>query len=370
MGSSDQPPSGSSAEEIPDPRPADHRFDELDEIGSGAVGTVYRGHQHDLDRSVAIKEIQGLFEVFADIRREDVVERFVEVARAQSRLSHPGVLEVYELVSDVEYPYLVVEYAPNGSLRRLVEMESDEQPLTTAVKYLVQILHALRAAHDAGVVHGGLKPENVVLDETGNAKLTDFGMTTLVDLSGLSDQVHVGMGDMAYASPEQIQDPTAASVEGDIYSLGIVFYELLTGRVPGRRSPMPSSFFPEIPRELDDVFDRMSMDDPTDRYDSIDDVLEAFYGTDEILELLDRQSGVVFLRDPLEEGELQFNDESSLHEGGSNGGESTDEPAPSRGSESSEPDLPSADDIEGDPSKAPDADELEEKLDEYGELFE
>jgi serine/threonine protein kinase len=284
------------------------RYEWLDEIGSGGVGTVYEGRHVPLDRRVAIKEISNVFEVFADLDRQDIVERFRRITRTQAAISHPAILQVYDIETAAEYPYVVTEYAPRGSLRRLIDGESDNH-LRVALKYFIQILHGLNTAHQTGAVHGNIKPENVVLDASGNAKLGDLGLSTLVDVNGLTNQVYVGVGDVSYMAPEQFEDPNAATVHTDIYSLGIMFYEMLTGKVPGRRSPMPSEVHSEIPSKLDDIFDKMSMDEPEDRYQSIHAILADFYGDDEIIDLLDRQSGVVFLRDPLEYGDARVVDD-------------------------------------------------------------
>src|SRR5690554_6280628 len=134
-------------------------------------------------------------------------------------------------------------------------------------------------------MHGSLKPENVVLDATGNAMLTDFGISRVVEREGgKGNQVYVGVGTVAYMSPEQFQNPNLATVKSDIYSLGIMLYEMLTGKVPGRRSPMPSSFYPDIPRKLDDIFDRMSMDREEDRYGSIDEIIAELYEATEVMD--------------------------------------------------------------------------------------
>lgn len=305
-------------------------YERIEEIGDGGIGTVYRAEQTRLGREVAVKEINNLFDIFADLKRSDIVHRFTNVVQEQAALSHPHIVQVLDLISETEYPYVVTEYAPNGNIRRLIESE-DERSLNLALKYFVQILHGLNAAHKQGVVHGSIKPENVLLDPAGNACLSDFGVSRLVDLSGTTDQVYVGVGSVAYMPPEQIQNPTDVTVESDIYALGILFYELLTGKVPGRRSPMPSSFYPEIPRALDDIFDRMSMDVAEDRYASIDDILVDFYSADAIVDLLDRETGVVFLRDPVQHGEARFTggddgEEAMAADGGESGDASDDEP--------------------------------------------
>lgn len=284
---------------------AEGLYSRQEEVGSGGVGTVYKGLQTRLGRPVAVKEIRNIFHVFADVQRDDIVRRFVEIVQTQATLDHPNIIQIFDVVYDTDYPYVVMQWAPKGSLRRLIDVEG-RPPLNVAMSYFLQILHALNSAHDQNIVHGGLKPENVVLDPAGNAMLTDFGMTQVVERASGSggNQVYVGVGTVAYLSPEQFHNPNLANVQSDIYSLGIMFYEMLTGKVPGRRSPMPSSFFPDIPRKLDDIFDKMCMDDTEDRYQSVREILREIYTSPEVLDIMDKRSGVLFLRDPIVHGEL------------------------------------------------------------------
>lgn len=279
-------------------------YERHEELGSGGIGTVYRGEQTRLKRQVAIKEVREIFNVFAGVQRGDILRRFEQIVQTQASLMHPNIVQIVDVVTDGEYPFVVMQLAPGGNLRRLIEVD-DRPPLAVALKYFFQILHALNAAHDQGVVHGSLKPENVVLDHSGNALLTDFGISRVVEREGgRGNQVYVGVGTVAYMSPEQFQDPNLATVRSDIYSLGIMFYEMLTGKVPGRRSPMPSSFFPDIPRALDDIFDRMSMDREEDRYERVDQIIADLYAAEDVMAILDKRSGVLFLRDPLKHGEV------------------------------------------------------------------
>ncbi len=284
---------------------AEGLYNRQEEVGSGGVGTVYKGVQTRLGRPVAIKEIRNIFHVFADVQRDDIVRRFVEIVQTQATLDHPNIIQIHDVVYDTDYPYVVMQWAPKGSLRRLIDTEG-RPPLNVAMSYFLQILHALNSAHEQNIVHGGLKPENVVLDPAGNAMLTDFGMTQVVERASGSggNQVYVGVGTVAYLSPEQFHNPNLANVQSDIYSLGIMFYEMLTGKVPGRRSPMPSSFYPDIPRKLDDIFDRMCMDDTEDRYQSVREILREVYTSQDVLDIMDKRSGVLFLRDPIVHGEL------------------------------------------------------------------
>lgn len=278
-------------------------YERIEELGSGGIGTVFRGRQVSLNREVAIKEVREIFSVFAGVQRQDILQRFQSIVQTQASLLHPNIIQVVEVDISGEYPFSVMQLAPNGNLRRLIDHGS-RPPLVVALKYFLQILHALNTAHDQGVVHGSLKPENVVLDSAGNALVTDFGISKIVERDGgRGNQVYVGVGTVAYMSPEQFQDPNLATIKSDIYSLGIMFYEMLTGKVPGRRSPMPSSFYPDIPRALDDIFDKMSMDREEDRYGSVQEIIEEIYAAEEVLSILDKRSGVLFLRDPMVHGE-------------------------------------------------------------------
>lgn len=340
-------------------------YEREEEIGSGGMGTVFRGRQVKLDRLVAIKEIKEIFDVFAGVQRSDIVQRFTEIVQTQSNIVHPNIVQVIDIDTDARFPFVVMQYAPNGNLRRLIEVDG-RPPLQVGLKYFLQILHALSAAHDADVTHGGIKPENVVLDSAGNAMLTDFGISQVVELdSSKANQVYVGVGTVAYMSPEQFRDPNTASVKSDIYSLGIMFYEMLTGKVPGRRSPMPSSFYPDIPRKLDDIFDRMSMDDEDDRFDSVDEILADFYGAPEVMDILDKRGGFVFLRDPIEHGAMGL----GL---GVTGGESSldEESSETSLAEESSSLAEDSSDVEDDEHDAESEDgDVLDKLDKYGKLF-
>ncbi|MEC9399085.1 MAG: protein kinase, partial [Myxococcota bacterium] len=138
-------------------------YNREEEVGSGGIGTVYRGVQTRLARPVAIKEIRNIFHVFADVQRDDIIRRFVEIVQTQASLDHPNIIQIYDVISDADYPYVVMQYAPKGNLRNLIDTEG-RPPLNVAMSYFMQILHALNSAHEQGIVHGGLKPETDALD--------------------------------------------------------------------------------------------------------------------------------------------------------------------------------------------------------------
>jgi serine/threonine protein kinase len=252
------------------------RFEKLATIGSGGIGTVYRARQTALGREVALKEIRELFGFFTDEQRAEIVRRFGDVVRAWAQLSHNNILPIHDVALDVEYPFVVTELAPNGSARRLIN-DAEEIPVEVVFRYLLQTLYGLRAAHAHDIHHRGLKPEQLLLDTYGNVKVSDFGFTRIVERDqAVIRQIYVGMGNVAYMAPELYSDPLSAGAQADIYALGIIFYELLTRKLPGRRSPMPSQVIKELPPAIDDIFDKMTRDARSERYATVDDILEDF----------------------------------------------------------------------------------------------
>jgi hypothetical protein len=251
----------------------DARFEKLAQMGSGGVGTVYRARQIALGREVALKEIRDLFGFFSEEQRGEIVRRFSEVVRAAGSLAHPNILPIHDVNLETEFPYVVSELATFGSARRLIN-DAEEVPVALAFKYLLQTLHALRAAHAQQVFHRGLKPEQLLIDGYGNLKVSDFGFSRIVERDhAVIRQVYVGMGNVAYMAPELYTDPNSTGAQTDIYALGIIFYELLTRKLPGRRSPMPSQINASLPKGIDDIFDRMTRDARDERYASVDDIL-------------------------------------------------------------------------------------------------
>jgi len=283
---------GSSAE-------LDSRYEKLASLGSGGIGTVYRARQVLLNREVALKEVRDLFAFFSEEQRHEIVRRFSDVVRAAANLAHPNILPIHDVNLEREHPYVVSELAPNGSARRLI-VDAEDIPVDLVFKYLLQTLHALRAAHAQRVFHRGLKPEQLLIDGYGNVKVTDFGFSRVVERDhAVIRQVYVGMGNVAYMAPELYADPMGAGAQTDIYALGIIFYELLARKLPGRRSAMPSQINSALPVGIDDIFDRMTRDSRTERYATIDDILEDIDKLEGLDALLDKPTQVLGGENPL-----------------------------------------------------------------------
>jgi serine/threonine protein kinase len=261
----------------------DRRYRRGAAIGGGPIGTVYEAEHIAIGRPVAIKEARSIFQFISYLKRDEIVRRLKGAVQKHATLIHPGIVQMLDQNHEREFPYFVMEYAPGGNLRRRMASAADgRMPLPVALRTLTQICYALKYAHAQGALHLGLKPENVLFDQAGNVKLTDFGFSRVMerDEEGVEKPVFVSSGAVGYMPPERIQpesDTRQVRPAADIYALGIMFYEMLTGKLPGRRSPLPSKARKDVPEAFDDVFDRMTRDELTERYATIEQVLAGVY---------------------------------------------------------------------------------------------
>jgi serine/threonine protein kinase len=239
----------------------------LELLGQGGMGAVYKARQPKLDRLVAVKVLPaewGKDPAFA--------ERFAREARALARLTHPHVISVFDFGESDGLYYFVMEYVDGVNLRAILQERRLSPP--EALTIITQVCEALQYAHEEGVVHRDIKPENILLDKKGRVKIADFGLAKLLDrpaagftLTG-SQQV---MGTPHYMAPEQIDRPREVDHRADIYSLGVVFYEMLTGELPLGRFAPPSEKA-AIDGRLDDVVLRTLEREPHKRYQHASDV--------------------------------------------------------------------------------------------------
>ena len=201
----------------------DGRYRVLNRIGSGGMADVYCAEDLQLGRNVALKVMHSRF-----AEDPEFVERFRREARNAAGLQHQNVVAVYDRGEwDGNY-YIAMEFLDGRSLKQIVQQEGPLPP-ERAIELTVQVLRAARSAHRRGVIHRDIKPHNVLVDEEGRAKVTDFGIAR----AGASDMTQTGsiLGTAQYLSPEQAQGH-AVDATSDLYSIGIMLYELLTGRVP------------------------------------------------------------------------------------------------------------------------------------------
>ncbi len=229
-------------------------------IGQGGMGAVYKARQVGLDRVVALKILPphtGDDGSFAG--------RFEREARALARLSHPHIVTVFDSGHAGDFYYFVMEYVDGVNLREAINAGTLSP--TEALAIVPQICDALQYAHDEGVVHRDIKPENVLIDSKGNTKIADFGLARLLGPAG-DDRLtgtHQVMGTPRYMSPEQMEGAHHVDHRADIYSLGVVFYEMLTGELPMGRFEGPSKKV-QVDVRLDDVVFRTLEKEPARRY--------------------------------------------------------------------------------------------------------
>ncbi|MEA2211576.1 MAG: eukaryotic-like serine/threonine-protein kinase [Solirubrobacteraceae bacterium] len=258
----------------------DGRYKVLRRLGSGGMAEVFLAEDQQLGRQVALKLLHDRFA--AD---PDFVERFRREARAAAGLQHPNVVSVYDRGRWEDTYYIAMEYLPGRSLKELIHQEAPLDPVR-AIDITIQILKAARFAHRRGVIHRDLKPHNVIIDESDQAKVTDFGIAR----AGASDMTETGsiMGTSQYLSPEQAQGHAVES-SSDLYSIGVVLYELITGRVPfdgdaavtialkhvSEAPRPPHELNPRVPPELEQVVLWVLNKNPADRPASADEFIAA-----------------------------------------------------------------------------------------------
>jgi tRNA A-37 threonylcarbamoyl transferase component Bud32 len=253
----------------PPPSPAEiaslfPQLEILECLGRGGMGVVYKARQPRLNRLVALK-------ILARDKEQDAqfTERFTREAQALARLSHPNIVTVHDFGEAGGHCYLVMEFVDGLSLRQLLQAGKmqPEQALTIVPK----ICEALQYAHEQGIVHRDIKPENILLDKQGRVKIADFGIAKMVGaetrqpaLTGAKDVV----GTPHYMAPEQIEKPQTVDHRADIYSLGVVFYEMLTGELPLGKFQPPSHKV-QIDVRLDEVVLRALEKEPERRYQQV-----------------------------------------------------------------------------------------------------
>jgi serine/threonine protein kinase len=243
----------------------------LEFIGKGGMGAVYKARQPGLDRLVALK-------ILPPRAGDDpgFAERFTREARALARLNHPNIVAVYDFgqasgLLDPAQPasrlhYFLMEYVEGANLRQL-ERAGRLMP-RDAMRIIPQICEALQYAHDEGIVHRDIKPENVLLDKRGKVKIADFGLAKILGREPQNFHLtHAGqvMGTPHYMAPEQVEDPQAVDHWADIYSLGVVFYEMITGELPIGKFAPPSRKV-QVDVRLDEVVLHALEKEPGRRY--------------------------------------------------------------------------------------------------------
>ncbi len=267
-GSADAPrPPKFAVPDVEELEPLFPQFSQFELLGVGGMGAVYRARQNSLDRTIALKLLpreSGADPAFA--------ERFAREARALAKLAHPHIVGMHDFGETGGYYYFVMEFVEGVTLRDAIRRKSLTP--TEALRVVTDICGALQFAHDQGIVHRDIKPENILLSRSGQIKIADFGLAKLLALPQtelpLTASRHI-VGTPHYMAPEQMEQPLEVDHRADIYSLGVVFYELLTGELPiGRFDPPSRKVIVDV--RLDEVVLRTLEKEPGRRYQHVSDV--------------------------------------------------------------------------------------------------
>lgn len=256
-----------------------HRYEIIDKVGGGGMAEVFHGYDTVLHRDVGIKILRDQF-----IQDKDFVARFRQEACNAAGLSHPNIVNIYDFGSEHDINYIVMEYVVGRTLKEVIT-DSGALDYQTAVKYAIGIASALKQAHDHAIVHCDVKSQNILIDTKGVAKITDFGIARAFGQPSESEERGV-IGSVYYLSPEQAAGKPVTA-QSDLYSLGVVLFEMLTGQLPydgdtpaevARQhltSPTPSArrYDPEIPYDLDAIVTKALAKNPLLRYKTDDDFL-------------------------------------------------------------------------------------------------
>ena len=248
------------------------RYEIIKSIGEGGMANVYLAYDTILDRRVAIKVLRG------DLSNDEkFVRRFQREALSASSLSHPNIVEMYDVGEDNGIYYIVMEYIEGKTLKQLIKKRG-ALTLSEAIDIMLQITDGISQAHDSYIIHRDLKPQNIMIKEDGTIKITDFGIAMALNSTQLT-QTNSVMGSVHYLPPEQASGK-GSTIRSDIYSMGILFYEILTGTLPFKgdnaveialkqmRDEIPSvrKKNPAIPQSVENVILKATAKNPKNRY--------------------------------------------------------------------------------------------------------
>ena len=252
-----------------------NRYEIIKTIGEGGMANVYLGYDTILDRNVAIKVLRG--DLATD---EKFVRRFQREALSASSLSHPNIVEVYDVGEDNGLYYIVMEYVEGKTLKQLLKKRGS-LTLSEAIDIMLQITDGMAHAHDSYIVHRDLKPQNIMIKDDGQIKITDFGIAMALNSTQLT-QTNSVMGSVHYLPPEQAAGK-GCTIKSDIYSMGIIFYELLTGELPFKgdsaveialkqmKDPLPDvhQMNKDIPQSIENIILKATAKNPKNRYNDV-----------------------------------------------------------------------------------------------------
>ncbi|MBN8199537.1 Stk1 family PASTA domain-containing Ser/Thr kinase [Bacillus sp. NTK034] len=256
------------------------RYKILDMIGGGGMANVYLAHDMILDRDVAVKVLRMDF-----AEDEEFIRRFHREAQSATSLAHPNIVNIYDVGEEDSIYYIVMEYVDGQTLKQYIQQNSPIR-IDDALEIMKQLTSAISHAHQNHIIHRDIKPHNILIDRHGNVKITDFGIAMALSATSIT-QTNSVLGSVHYLSPEQARGGMA-NRKSDIYSLGIVMFELLTGRLPfsgesavsialkhlQSETPSLKRWNPSIPQSVENIVLKATAKDPFHRYDSVEEMEE------------------------------------------------------------------------------------------------
>jgi len=262
-------------------KPTIGRYEILMELGKGAMGTVYKGRDPKINRLLAIKTIRFSDE-FEDNQLEEIKERFFSEAELAGKLSHPGIVAIFDVGEDFDLTYMAMEFLDGEDLEKYCKKES-LLPIRKLLDIIGETADALEYAHNNGVIHRDIKPANIMLLKNGKIKVTDFGIAK--SMSSSKTRSGIILGTPNYMSPEQIMG-RQIDTRSDIFSLGVVFYQLLTGELPFKGDnlntlfyditqathPPPSKINPKVIKPCEQIIDKVLAKNPDHRFQQARDL--------------------------------------------------------------------------------------------------
>jgi eukaryotic-like serine/threonine-protein kinase len=254
------------------------RYKILEMIGGGGMANVYLAHDMILDRDVAVKVLRLDF-----ANSEEFIRRFHREAQSATSLAHPNIVSIYDVGEEESIYYIVMEHVNGQTLKEYIQTQSPV-PIEEALSIMEQITSAITHAHQNHIIHRDIKPQNILLDQSGNVKITDFGIAMALSATSIT-QTNSVLGSVHYLSPEQARGGIA-NHQSDIYSLGIVMFELLTGRLPfsgesavsialkhlQSETPSLRRWNSNIPQSVENIVLKATAKDPFHRYESVEDM--------------------------------------------------------------------------------------------------
>ncbi|WP_053362119.1 Stk1 family PASTA domain-containing Ser/Thr kinase [Bacillus sp. FJAT-27251] len=252
------------------------RYKVLDMVGGGGMANVYLAHDMILDRDVAVKMLRLDF-----ANDDEFIRRFHREAQSATSLTHPNIVSIYDVGEDDGLYYIVMEYVPGQTLKQYIQTHAPV-PVEKTLDIMKQLTSAISDAHHNHIIHRDIKPHNILIDANGNVKVTDFGIAMALSATSIT-QTNSVLGSVHYLSPEQARGGMANN-KSDIYSLGIVMFELLTGRLPfsgesavsialkhlQSETPSLKRWNPQIPQSVENIVLKATAKDPFHRYDNVD----------------------------------------------------------------------------------------------------